>query len=228
MNRGVWRGNWVTKDPRSYQKFGSDCTEKKLVFQSERTETLNSSTIKYDEKMMWDLNCAQPEHFTMSGNSCVMQEKKDVKNMHFPKGSHAFPREFSFPKTTVNLYPSGCNIKSDIDNVVELMPVNPGKIFGQCRFQTTGNDMHVQEKYNYAEPKVQTKTWENPHSQNMHEPLPQAQEPANVRNKRALSDSPLTVEPSSPIENLSNLVAKIHPDHGNIMTGKKNPKIKGK
>jgi len=48
-----------------------------------------------------------------------------------------------------------------------------------------------------------------------------------MRNKRTLNDTSLVMEPSSPIANLSNLVAKIHPDHGNIMTEKKNPKLEG-
>lgn len=225
VDRRVQGGSWMTEDPRSCQRLGADNTEKKFAFQNTRTETFNPNTIQYDEKMRWNLNYTKPEHFSVNENPCVMTENKDMKNMNFPKGSQAYPREFYFPKTMINSYHNDYDFKSDMDNVVELRPINPGKIFGQCQFQTNENNVHAEKKYSCAERTGQAKTWQNASNQDI--PLLQARKPASTRNKKALNDGLLVVEPSSPIANLSNLVAKIHPDHGNIMTGKKNPKPEG-
>lgn len=210
MGRDVQSGHWVADDRKSCQRLGSDNAEKKLAFQNMRGETLNPSVIKYEE------------HFSVNENSSIIPEKHNITNMNFPRGSQAYQREFYFPKTVISSYSH--DLEGTMDSV-ELMPINPGKIFGQCRFQTTGNNVREDKKQCYPEPTGQPKTWQNPPSQDT--PLLQAERPANVRNKRTLNDASLGMEPSSPIANLSNLVAKIHPDHGNIMTGKKNPKLEG-
>lgn len=226
IDKGVPSGNWMAEDARSYQRRGSDNDEKKFAFQNTKAETLYPSAIAYEEKKRWNLNYTQSEHLSMRENSCTMPEKKDMKNMNFQKGIQTYPKEFYFPKNLINSYHNGGDFKSGMDNAVELTPINPGKIFGQCRFQTTANDMHVEEKYSYAEPMGQITKWQNPSSPDI--PLLQAQKAASIRNKKALNDVSLVVEPSSPIANLSNLVAKIHQDHRNIMTGKNNPKVEGK
>ncbi|KAL9980491.1 hypothetical protein ACROYT_G009091 [Oculina patagonica] len=222
VDRPVQTRSWMTEDPRSCQRLWADNTEKKFAFQNTRTETVNPNAIQYDEKMRWNLNYTKPEHFSVSENPCAVPDNKDMKNMNFPKVKQAYPRELYFPKTMINSYHNGGDFKSDMDNVVELRPINPGKIFGQCQFQTNENNMHAEKKYSCAQPTGQAKTWQNASNQDV--PLLQAQKPVNARSKKALNDVSLVVEPSSPIANLSNLVAKIHPDHANIMTGKKNPK----
>ena len=221
MNRDLQNGSCMTDDRMSCQQSGSASTEKKFTFQNTRGETLNASAVKYDEKMRWSVNYTQPENFSLRENSCIVPEKH-VQNMNFPKGSQIYPKEIYFPKTVINSYHDG----RDLMECVELTPVNPRKIFGQCRFQTTGNSVHVEEKYSYAEPSGQKTTWPSPC--NLEMSRLQAETPANMRNKRMPNESFMVIEPSSPIANLSNLVAKIHPDHGNIMTGKKNPKLEGK
>ena len=218
-------GHGMVDDEKSWQRLGSDNAEKKFAFQSIKGETSNPSVIKYDENTRWNVNYAQPEHFSVNENSSVTPEKHNMSNMTFPRGSQAYQRDFYVPKTVISSYHNGHNPEGTMD-CIELRPVNPGKIFGQCRFQTTsGNSVHEGKKYCYPEPTDQTKTWQN--CPNQETPLVQAEKPAHMRNKRTLNDASLAMEPSSPIANLSNLVAKIHPDLGNIMTGKKNPTLEG-
>lgn len=224
MDRDVQSRYWMADDHTSWKRFGSGNTEKKFAFQNIRGETFNPSARKYDENTKWNLNHTQLEHFSVNENSSISPQKQNVSNMTFPRGKQAFQRECYFPKTMVSSYDNGHDLEGTRD-CIELRPVNPGKIFGQCRFQTTGSNVHEDKKYCYQESTDQTKTWQNLTNQDTR--LLQAEKPALIRNKRALNDISLAIEPSSPIANLSNLVAKIHPDHGNIMTGKKNPKLEG-
>lgn len=224
FDREAQNGHWMADDQKSCQRLVSDNAEKKFAFQSIRGETFNPSVIKYDENTRWNLNYTQPEHFSVNENSSITPEKHNTTNMTFPRGSQAYQREFYFPKTVVSSYCNGRDLEGTKD-CTELMPVNPEMIFGQCRFQTTANNVHEDKKYCYPEPTGQMKTWQN--CPNQETPLLQAEKPVHMRNKRTLNDTSLVMEPSSPIANLSNLVAKIHPDHGNIMTGKKNPKLEG-
>ena len=223
MNREVQNGYWM-EDQKSCQRLGSDNAEKKFAFQSKRNETFDPSVRKYDEIKRQNLNYTQPELFTVNENSCIKPEKHDMSNMTFPRGNQTYQREFYFPKTVVSSYHNGHDLGGNRD-CIELMPVNPGKIFGQCRFQTTANNVHEDKKYCCPEPTGETKTCQDHPNQDI--PLLQAEKPMHMTSKRTWSDDSLVMEPSSPIANLSNLVAKIHPDHGNIMTGKKNPKLEG-
>ena len=223
MDRDVQNGYWM-KDQKFCQQLGSDNAEKKFAFQSKRDEAFHPSVIRCDENKRQNLNFTQPELFSVNENSSITPEKHNISNLTFPRGNQAYQREFYFPKTVVSSYHNGHDLGENRD-CIELMPVNPGKIFGQCRFQTTANNIHEDKKFCCPEPSGQTKTWQDHPNQDT--PLLQAEEPANMTNKRTLNDDSFVMEPSSPIANLSNLVAKIHPDHGNIMTGKKNPKLEG-
>ena len=211
MDRDVHNGFRMTDDQKSCQRLGSNNAEKKFAFQNMNGER-------------WNLNFTQPELFSVNENSSVTPEKHDITNMTFPRGSQAHQRQFYFPKAAVTSYHNGHDLEGTRD-CIELTPVNPGKIFGQCRFQTTGNNVHEDEKYCFPEPTDQTKTMQSRPNQDT--PPLQAEKLVHMRNKRTLNDVSLVMEPSSPIANLSNLVAKIHPDHESIMTGKKNPKLEG-
>lgn len=217
MGTGLQNESYMMDDKKSSQWIGSDCTENKLASQKGKVETLNSCAVKYDEK-------TRSVNFSPCENSCVMAERH-VKSMDFSKRSQTSPKECFFPKTVLSNSYDNHDIKGNVE-CVELTPINPRKIFGQCRFQTTGN---LGEKYSYAKepPAERTKTWQNPPNQDTILQL-RSENPVKTRNKEGLNETSLVMEPSSPIANLSNLVAKIHPDHGNIMTGKKNPKFKGK
>ena len=224
FDREVQNGHWLADDQKLCQRLVSDNAAKKLAVKNVRGETLNPSVTKYDKNTRWNLSYTQPEHVSVHENSGITPEKHNITNMTFPKGSQTYQRECYFPKTVASSYHNGRDLEETRD-CIELMPVNPGKIFGQCRFQTTGSNVHEDKKYCHPEPTGQTKSWQN--CPNQETPLLQAEKPVHIRNKRTLNDASLATEPSSPIANLSNLVAKIHPDHGNIMTGIKNPKLEG-
>ena len=223
MDRDVQNRYCMEEDQKSWQQLGSDNAEKKFAFQTKRDKTFHPSVVKYENKRQ-NLNCMQPELFTVNENSSITPEKHNISNMTFPRGNQAYQREFYFPKTVVSSYHNGRDLGRNKD-CIELMPVNPGKIFGHCRFQTTANNVHEDKKHCCPEPTGQTKPWQDHPNQDM--PLLQAEKPVHTAGKRTFNDDSLVMEPSSPIANLSNLVAKIHPDHGNIMTGKKNPKLEG-
>lgn len=196
----------VTDDKKLCQWIESDCSENKLTFQKERDETLNSCAIKDEEEM-------RSVHYSLPEKSCVLMGRH-FENVDFSNRSQITPKEFSFPRTEkTNPYQKSGSGKESME-CIELMPINPSKIFGQSRFQTSGNEDEYSVK---EEPLTQTKTWQSSSNQNT----------VKARNKGGLIEALLEGDPSSPIVNLSNLVAKIHPDHGNIMTGKKNQRFGG-
>ncbi|PFX20516.1 uncharacterized protein LOC111336803 [Stylophora pistillata] len=196
--------NYITDDKRLCQWIGS---ENKMTFRKERYETLNSCAMKNEDKM-------RSADYSLPENSCVLMGKHS-ENVDFSNQGQITPREFSIPRTgMINPYQMSRSGKGSME-CIELTPINPIKIFGQCRSQTSENK---DEKYSLKEePLTQTKTWRSSSNQNT----------VKARNKGGLVEALLEGDPSSPIANLSNLVAKIHPDHGNIMTGKKNQRFEG-
>lgn len=212
-------GKCAGVDQRPYQIFGSDTTQhKKFAFPNARDETLNSSAVKCEDKMRWGRNITG--NFSAHENPFMYPdaEKHNMKNGTFYwEGSQTnYTKDSYLPKTAPSSY----------QDIIELRPVDPGKIFGQYKFQTCAGNTRLDEKYTYAEP--QSQTLQSPTLSHDTSPV-QGENPANTRDGEGLNDQPLglLMEPSSPIANLSNLVAKIHPDHENIMTGQKNVKVEG-
>ena len=199
----------IAADQTSSQIVGSDIAyEKKVVSLNGRDQTFNSNTVKCeDSKTWWGRHIA--EDFPNHKNSAI-----NVKNGTFPQEGVQTENEGLYLSNTLNSMINPCQ------QIVELRPIDPEKIFGQCTFQTTGNTL---EKFINAEPQKQTYL-QSP-------PVSQGKVPVQAENSPDMGNgggaNGLLTEPSSPIVNLSNLVAKIHPDHGN-MTGQKNVKMEGK
>jgi len=198
----------IAADQTSSQIVGSDIAyEKKVVSLNGRDQTFNSNTVKCeDSKTWWGRHIA--EDFPNHKNSAI-----NVKNGTFPQEGVQTENEGLYLSNTLNSMINPCQ------QIVELRPIDPEKIFGQCTFQTTGNTL---EKFINAEPQKQTYL-QSP-------PVSQGKVPVQAENSPDMGNgggaNGLLTEPSSPIVNLSNLVAKIHPDHGN-MTGQKNVKMEG-
>ena len=195
-------GKSMASDQRFCQTVGSSTCDKKFPIPNVREETVNSSASKYQDKMQWGKNIS--ENFSTNENSYL-----SAKNGSTPlDGNQTDTKGFHFHNSMTNPY----------QEIVELRPVDPGKIFGQYKSQTSGK-MPVGEKFTHPEPRSPPMCGDRSPAQ--------AENPTGMSNIGGLSKS-LLIEPSSPIANLSNLVAKIHPDHGNIMTGRKNVKVEGK
>lgn len=216
MGPAMLNGNYITDEKRLCPWIGSDCSENGLTCRKEKDETLNSCAIKNEEKM-GSADHSPPE------NSCILMEKH-LKNVDFSNQGQIPSKEFSFSRTEMNhSYQKSHSGKGGME-CIELTPINPRKIFGQCRYQTSGI---VDEKYSYKEEApAQTKTWQSPPNKDTYSQLC-GESPVKARNKGGLIEALLERDPSSPIANLSNLVARMHPDHANIMTGKKNQKFDG-
>ena len=207
-NVAAQNGKCVASDQRFCQSVGSSTSDKKFPIPNARTETVNPSAIKYQDKMRWEKNIS--ENFSTNEKSFV-----SAKNGSSPlDGNQTGTKGLHFHNNVTNPY----------QEIVELRPVDPGKIFGQYKYQTSGK-MLIGEKCMCPEPRNKTYL-QSPPVCGDGSPA-QAENPTSMNNVGRLSKS-LLMEPSSPIANLSNLVAKIHPDHGNIMTGRKNVKVEGK
>ena len=177
---------------------------------SETYDSLNLSNVKYQDTMRYDRNFA--EGFSTQENSYLLPDEYNGTSLSFPiERIQTNERVMHFPKSAA----SSCH------DIVELRPVDPGKIFGQCKFQTSGS-MFIDEKSTYAEPSVQNKTWQT------NAVLVQPKNCTKIKSKEKQNESLASLyQPSSPIANLSSLVAKIHPEHGNITAGQKNVKLEG-
>ena len=207
-NVAAQNGKCIASDQRFCQSVGSSTGDKKFPITNARTETVNPSAIKYQDKMQWEKNISA--NFSTNENSFV-----SAKNGISPlDGNQTVTKGLHFHNSVTNPY----------QEIVELRPVDPGKIFGQYKYQTSGK-MLVGEKCTRPEQRNKTYLQSSPVCGDRSPVL--AENPTGMSNISGLSKS-LLMEPSSPIANLSNLVAKIHPDHGNIMTGRKNVKVEGK
>ena len=174
-------------------------------------DSLNSRGLKYQNGIM----PVRSMGYSADENSCISSGEHSVKVTSFHnEGTQGNERIMYFPKTSL----TSCR------DIVELRPIDPGKVFGQCKFQDSGN-MASDEQCTYAESTSHSKKWQVGTLMAV-----QADIHKEIKRETGLSelllDAPLN-QPSSPIANLSSLVAKIDPEHGNIMTGQKNIKVEG-
>lgn len=190
MNAPVQNRKGVTGSQRLSHVVGTNASDGKFPILKARRETLNSSTVKYQDKLWLGKNV--PEVLSSFEHSCT-----GAKNGSIPlDGIPTNAKDFHLDNKLTN----------SNQKIVEFWPVDLGKSFGQHKFQSSGNVSHggAQERLSV-----------------------QAANLTGMRSNSGLNNSLLMKEPSSPIADLSNLVAKIHPDYGSIMTGWKNVKVEG-
>ena len=179
--------------------------------ESQIYDSVNSRGVKHENNIM----PARSMGYSAEENSCISSDEHSVKVTSFQnEGTQGNERTMYFPKTSL----TSCH------DIVELRPIDPGKVFGQCKFQDSGN-MASDEQCTFAESACHSKKWRVDTWMAL-----QADNHREIKRETDLNELLLDVplnQPSSPIANLSSLVAKIDPEHGNIMTGQKNIKVEG-
>lgn len=198
-------GTHWTNDQGRYQMFDFHTTDMKPSVFNARDERLISRTLlKQEGEMSWGKNGMQ-ENFLSYESSFADQEKETAP----------------FDKTqrdSKSGYLNNLPMNSHRD-ATELRLVDPEKIFGH------NTQFHVK----HTLPEEKRKMCMLSPSQGRVRPCHQVEHSMSMSNDVTLKfNEGLFVKPSSPITNLSNLVAKIHPDHGNIMTGQRSVQMEGK
>ena len=190
MSAAAQNGKGVASNQRLSHMVGTNASDGKYPIQKARHETLNSSTVKHQDKLWLGKNV--PQVLSSFEHSCTGTKNESIPLDGIPTNA----KDFCLDNKLIN----------SNQKIVEFRPVDLGKIFRQHKFQSSGNLPHdgAQERLSV-----------------------QAGNLSGMRSNSGLNNSLFIKEPSSPIANLSNLVAKIHPDHGNIMTGQKNVKVEG-
>lgn len=201
-------GTCRTSDAATNQMDDPSTINKRFPVFNVRDEMLKSTAVKLEGQMLRGKHSVQ-EDFSSCENSYIALEKEIIPSVKIVKD----PKNGYFHNVALDLYKEK-----------EMRPVDPGKIFGQNKFCTSGNmSTEVKQSHSEAQNKTYLLSSSSPSQARLH---CQGEHPMSRRNSVGSSE-PLFMEPSSPIANLSNLVAKIHPDHGNIWTGQRNVKVEG-
>lgn len=200
-NIGIQNGTHWTND-QGNQMFDFHTIETKSSAFNTRDERLTSSTlVKHDDEMLWGKNGMQ-ENFLPYESSFADQE---METTPFDKTQ----------RDSKSGYLNNLMMDSHRD-ATELKLIDPEKIFGHTtQFHPKHTLPGEKRKMCMLSPSLgQVRSCD------------QAEHPTSLSNDVTFNEG-LFMEPSSPITNLSNLVAKIHPDHGNIMTGQRSVQMEG-
>ena len=171
----------------------------------------------FDSRTKWGMNFTKD--FSLYDDAPFVQDNGFVSNNYF-KNSEAkiYAKGYNLPQIVMKSFNEN-GLVATTDNA-ELTPINPRKIFGQCKFQTNLCSQ-TDGKCSADKSALENKT--SP----MFQCTSQEQTTVNEAICRRARESSLLCGPSSPIENLSNLVAKIGPEDANMAGQRKHTRSAG-